>query len=73
MAAPAGLSEECQELYDAYQDADSPKAFAVGPGEACGFNFDVTKSLEYVRQEAIATCEEHSASKCDVVEQDPEQ
>lgn len=62
------LNKECQELYDAYQTAESPKAFATGPAEACGWAFDASQTIEHARAEALKSCQEFSeGAACAVV------
>ncbi|MGX1307417.1 hypothetical protein AB7M35_002137 [Amorphus suaedae] len=68
-AAPSGLTDECKELYEAYQTAETPKAFATGPDGACGWAWEEGMALDFVRQKAVSECQEHTAGQCLVVEQ----
>lgn len=69
LAAPAGMSQGCQEHYAKYAASGAPKAFAKGKTKACGWKGPGgSVSLAEAKKRAVAFCVANGGDGCAVVE-----
>lgn len=68
-AKPAGMTADCNRLWNDYQSLGSPKAFATGTPNACGAEGPGgSTSLNAAKHLAIEACKKYGGTNCKVVD-----